>query len=353
MQSQFVIKTSEHIVNVGLVGLGLAGRYFHAPLLRAAGFNVVAVVTSRREEASAALADAAVVGTIEQLLERKDVELVVIATPTTLHASQTRAALLAGKHVVVDKPISATSQEARELDILATQRGLKLAVFHNRRWDNDFLTLRKLIAEDRLGDINAYHARWDRYRPQLSAGWRNQAERSSSMLFDLGSHMIDQALVLFGRPDWIQADVFKQRPAALTEDGFELLMAKDTLRITLGVSYMASDGGWRYRVHGSKASYLKAQLDPQEAQARAGIAPEDPQFGIEPKSDWGKLVDGATGVTEIVPSENGRWMSFYEQVRASIVDNAAVPVPAAEAAEVIEIIEAAYTSSSEGRRICL
>lgn len=340
-------------MRVGLIGFGVAGRYFHAPLLRAAGCEVVAVVTSRSEEARAAIADVTVVGTLEQMLERKEVELVVIATPTNLHVSQTRAALLAGKHVVVDKPISATSQEARELAALATQRGLKLAVFHNRRWDNDFLTLRRLIAENRLGDINAYHARWDRFRPQPSAGWRNQAERSSSMLFDLGSHMIDQALVLFGRPDWIQADVFKQRPAALTEDGFEILMAKGTLRITLGVSYMASDGGWRYRVHGAKASYLKAQLDPQEAQARAGIAPEDPQFGIEPKSDWGKLVTGATGLTEIVPSENGRWISFYEQMRASIVKDIPVPVSANEAADVIELIEAAYTSSSEGRRVYL
>lgn len=340
-------------MRVGLIGFGVAGRYFHAPLLRAAGCEVVAVVTSRSEEARAAIPGVTVVGTLEQMLDRKDVELVVIATPTNLHVSQTRAALLAGKHVVVDKPISASSQEARELASLATQRGLKLAVFHNRRWDNDFLTLRRLIAENRLGDINAYHARWDRFRPQPSAGWRNQAERSSSMLFDLGSHLIDQALVLFGRPDWIQADVFKQRPAALTEDGFEILMAKGTLRITLGVSYMASDGGWRYRVHGAKASYLKAQLDPQEAQARAGIAPEDPQFGIEPKSDWGKLIIGATGVTEIVPSENGRWISFYEQMRASIVKDTGVPVSANEAADVIELIEAAYASSSEGRRVYL
>lgn len=340
-------------VRAGLIGFGVAGKYFHAPLLRAAGFDVVAVVTSRDEEAGAAIPNVSVLRHAEKLFARTDVELVVIATPTNLHVAQTRAALLAGKHVVVDKPISATSQEARELADLASERGLKLAVFHNRRWDNDFLTLRALIADHRLGEINAYHARWDRYRPQPSAGWRNQAERSSSMLFDLGSHMIDQALVLFGRPDWIQADVFKQRPTALTEDGFEILMAKGVLRITLGVSYMASEGGWRYRVHGSQASYLKAQLDPQEAQARAGIAPEDPQFGVEPKSDWGKLVHGASGVTEIVSSERGHWVSFYEQMLASITKGAPVPVSAQEAAEVIELIEAAYRSSSEGKRVYL
>ncbi len=338
-------------IRVGLIGFGVAGRYFHAPLLRAAGFHLVAAVTSRADDVHSIASDAVVLDSAETLLAREDVDMVVIATPTNLHIPQTRAALNAGKHVVVDKPISADSRDARELDELAKQKGLKLAVFHNRRWDNDFLTLQKLIGENRLGEINAYHARWDRYRPQPSAGWRNQADRSSSMLYDLGSHMIDQALVLFGRPDWIQADVFKQRPAALTDDGFEILMAKGAVRITLGVSYMASDGGWRYRVHGSQASYLKAQLDPQEPQARAGIQPEDPQFGVEPKSDWGKLVTGATGVTEIIPSEPGRWVSFYELMRKSIEDHAPVPVSAEQAAEVIQIIEAAYESSSTGKRI--
>lgn len=347
------MSASARAVKVGLIGFGLAGKYFHAPLLRAAGFEVAAVVTSRAEEARSAIPNVSVLRDAEELFARTDIDLVVIATPTNLHAAQTRAALLAGKHVVVDKPVSATSADARELAELAAKQNLTLGVFHNRRWDNDFLTLRKLIAAGRLGEINAYHARWDRFRPQPSAGWRNNAERSSSMLFDLGSHMLDQALVLFGRPEWIQADVFTQRPGALAEDGFEILMAKGTLRITLGVSYMASEGGWRYRVHGSQASYLKAQLDPQEDQARAGITPDDAQFGVEPKSDWGLLVTGATGITEIIPSEHGRWMSFYEQMHTSITEGTPVPVSAEEAADVIELIEAAYQSSSEGRRVYL
>jgi scyllo-inositol 2-dehydrogenase (NADP+) len=338
-------------IRAGLIGFGVAGRYFHAPLLRAAGFRIVAAVTSRADDVHLIAPDAVVLNSADEMLSRQDVDMVVIATPTPLHAEQARAALDAGKHVVVDKPMSTTSREARELAQYAKHRALKLSVFHNRRWDNDFLTLQKLIQDNRLGEINAYHARWDRYRPQLSAGWRNRADRSSSMLYDLGSHMIDQAVVLFGRPDWIQADVFKQRPAALTEDGFEILMAKGPVRITLGVSYMASDGGWRYRVHGSQASFLKAQLDPQEPQARAGLPPDDPQFGVEPQSDWGKLVTGATGVTEIIASERGRWVSFYELMRRAVEDDAAVPVSADEAAQVIEIIEAAYESSSAGRRI--
>ena len=165
--------------------------------------------------------------------------------------------------------------------------------------------------------------------------------------------MIDQVLVLFGKPEWLQADVFTQRAGAQTEDGFEILMAKGKLRITLGVNYLASDGGWRYRVHGSKASFLKAELDPQEDQSRAGMQPENPQFGVEERGVWGKIVDGATGKREAIPSERGCWVEYYRQVRRSIVEGAPVPVTADEAAEIIEIIEAVYRSAREGRRIAL
>src|SRR5690606_16453978 len=236
-------------------GYGLAGRSFHAPLLRAAGFRIAAVVSSRAEEVRSDFPDARVLASDAELFAMPDVDLVVVATPTQLHAAQTQQALEAGKHVVVDKPFAETSAQAYRLAQLARERNRMLAVFHNRRWDNDFLTLRKLISEDRLGEINGFHLRWDRYRPEVSETWRNRPEPSSGMLYDLGTHMIDQVLVLFGMPDWVQADVFAQREGARTDDGFEILMAKGKLRITLGVSYLASDGGWRYRVHGAKASY--------------------------------------------------------------------------------------------------
>lgn len=340
-------------IKVGLIGFGLAGRYFHAPLLSAAGFDIVAVVSSRAEEIRTQLPNAAVLDTDAALFARSDIDLVVIATPTQLHAAQIRGALQAGRHVVVDKPISAKQAEASELAELARGRGRMLAVFHNRRWDSDFLTLQRVLREGTLGEINGYHARWDRFRPEPSATWRNQPDPASSMLYDLGSHMIDQVLVLFGRPDWIHADVFTQRPGALTEDGFEILMGKGKLRITLGVSYLASDSGWRYRVHGSRASFLKAELDPQEAQARAGMQPDDPQFGIESPEHWATVVQGASGERERIFSQRGRWLTFYEQVRNSIEQGAPAPVSADEAAQVIELIEAAYESSRTGNRISL
>lgn len=340
-------------MRVGLIGFGLAGRYFHAPLLRAAGFEIAAVVSSRRDEIREVLPRADVLASDVELFARKDLDAVVVATPTQAHFAQVRAALEAGKHVIVDKPVTVTSAEARTLAQLARERKRVLTVFQNRRWDADFLTLRKLIEENRLGDINGYHVRWDRFRPEPSASWRNLPEPASGMVYDLGSHLIDQVLVLFGRPDWLQADVFTQRPGARTEDGFEILMAKGALRITLGVSYLASDGGWRYRVHGSQASFLKAELDPQEDQARAGIQPDDSRYGVEEPRVFGKVVYGATGKTETIPSERGCWVEFYRQVRKSIVDGAPAPVTADEAADVIELIEAVYRSAREGRRVIL
>lgn len=341
------------MLRVGLIGFGLAGRYFHAPLIGAAGMELRAVVTSRAAEVRECAPSAAVLNSTEALLARADIDLAVIATPNNLHAVQVTAALNAGKHVVVDKPLSVTSLQARSLAQLAAAHGLRLVVFQNRRWDCDFLTVRKLIEADRLGAINAFHARWDRFRPVVADRWRERAEPGAGMLYDLGSHLIDQALCLFGRPDWIQADVFTQRRGGEADDGFEILMAKDALRITLGVSSLAADGGWRYRVHGSRGSFLKAGLDPQEPQLRAGMRPDSLEFGFEPAEQWGKLVLGADGSKQTIASERGQWTAFYEGVRDSIERGEAVPVKAEEACATLEIIEAALKSSESGRRINL
>lgn len=340
-------------LRAGLIGFGLAGRYFHAPLMLAAGMRIVGVVTSRADAVRELVPDADVFGDADALIQRDDVGLIVIASPNQLHAPQARAALLAGKHVVVDKPLCPTAAEARELAQLASNCGRQLAVFQNRRWDSDFRTLRRLIEAGRLGEINAFHARWDRYRPQVADRWRERDEPGAGVLYDLGSHLIDQALTLFGRPEWLQADVFTQRAGGVVDDGFEILMGKGPLRITLGVSSLASDGGWRYRVHGSRASFLKAGLDVQESQLRSGIEPTDPAFGIEPPDIFGRLVDGAAGRTEVIASERGRWLSYYESIRAAVAGTAAVPVSALEAAATLEIIAAARRSSQERRRIAL
>jgi scyllo-inositol 2-dehydrogenase (NADP+) len=340
-------------LRAGVIGFGLAGRYFHTPLLLAAGFEIRCVASSRRDEVQTVLPHADVVASAPELIARDDIDLVVIASPNSVHAEQARASLDAGRHVVVDKPLCTSAQQARELARHATQRGRVLAVFQNRRWDSDMLTICKLLADDRLGEINAWHARWDRYRPEVAERWRERDEPGAGMLFDLGSHLIDQVLFLFGRPDWIQADVFAQRAGAIVDDGFELLLGKDSLRITLGVSSLASEGGPRYRIHGAKASFVKSGFDPQEPQLRAGMVPTDPQFGREAREHWGRLTSGASGASEPVPAESGRWVDFYEALRRSLDSGSPPPVSAEEAALTLEVIEAAQRSSAEGRRVFL
>lgn len=340
-------------LKAGLVGFGLAGRYFHAPLLRAAGIPVAAVVTSRAAAVREYLGDADVLSCVDQLFARSDIDLIAIASPNSLHAAQAAAALRAGKHVVVEKPLSATAAEASDLAQLAVQQGRKLAVFHNRRWDSDFLTLRKLIDDGRLGEIHSFHARWDRFRPEVVERWGERDEPGSGAIYNLGPHLIDQVLVLFGEPEWLYANVFTQRPKSAVADGFEILMGKGKLRITLGVSTLTADGGYRYRVNGSRASFLKAGLDRQEDQLRGGMEPGEHFFGGEPAEQWGTLVYGDSGQREVITAERGRWTLFYEGVRRAIEDDQPMPVPADQAYATIRIIEAALTSSAMGCRIDL
>jgi scyllo-inositol 2-dehydrogenase (NADP+) len=341
------------MTTAGIIGFGLAGRFFHMPLLQAAGIDVTAVVSRQQEAVTSVLPDARVLADADALLADPGIDVVVIATPNHLHVEQARAALQAGKHVVVDKPLCLHAAQADELIALATAQRRMLAVFQNRRWDGDFLTIRKLIDTGRLGALNAFHARWDRFRPVVADRWREQDIEGNGVLYDLGAHLIDQAICLFGAPDWVQADVFAQRPGAVASDGFELLMGKGVARISLGVSTLVADGGPRYRIHGLRASFIKSGLDVQEPQLRSGMPANDRHFGIEPQSQWGLLTDGASGQHETIVSERGQWTQFYTQVRASIEQGAPPPVPASDGREIVRIIEAALESSRRGRRIML
>ena len=337
-----------------MIGFGLAGRYFHATLMRAAGIPVTAVVTSRRDAVREHLgSDVAVLDSAEELFARNDIDLIAIASPTPLHAPQAAAALRAGKHVVVDKPVCPTAAECSDLAQLARREGRRLAVFQNRRWDSDFLTIRKLIDDGKLGEINSFYARWDRFRPQVVERWQENDAPGQGVLYDLGSHLIDQVLVLFGEPEWLYANVFTQRHNSKIIDGFEILMGTGKLRISVGVSLMTCDGGFRYRVNGSRASFLKSGLDQQEPQLKAGMQPEDRAFGTEPNEQWGSLVEGENAPRQTVTPERGRWLTFYEQMRRAIEQDQPVPVSADEAYATIRVIEAALTSSAMGCRIDL
>lgn len=342
-------------VRVGLIGYGLAGSVFHAPLFPAAGLELTAVVSSRVEQIKADYPDAKIYAAPSDLFADEDIDLVVIAAPSDQHAPLLMAALAAGKHVVSDKPFTATVAEADAV-IAASENANRIAsCFQNRRWDSDFLTLCKLVAEGRLGEITSYRAHFEFYRPNVTEAWRDYAAPARGIHYDLGAHLIDQALVLFGTPDWVSADITVQRPGGRVEDGFHIRMGKGKKRIDLFSTYLAPDFSTRYAVHGSQGSFVKRHMDVQEAQLRSGMTPLDEGYGVEPEDHWAEvtsLVDGAP-VSRREPSVRGAHHLYYRGIREAIEQGTRPPVLAEEARETIRVIEAAKRSSDEGRRITL
>lgn len=338
-------------IKVGLAGFGLAGRVLHRPLILAAGMEITAVVSRQQQLVEEQLPNAVVFPDFDSMLVHGDVNLVVITTPNHLHASQALAALSAGKHVVVDKPMALTPPDiATMIRVAGTQQRL-LTPFHNRRWDSDFLTVRRLLSEAALGEIHHYEAHWDRYRPQVVARWREDAAHGGGILTDLGPHLIDQSLLLFGPPEWLEAEVLKQRTGAQVEDAFEIRMGKGKITIKLGASSLIAQPTPRFQIEGSTASFIKYGLDEQENQLRAGMTPSAVEYGIELTKQWGRLTDKVTGIERVIPAEKGDWPAYYQQLRLSIESKQAVPVPASAGLLVAQIIEAARLSNEQGRRI--
>ncbi len=344
---------------VGLIGYGLAGAVFHAPLIAATpGLRLEIVVTSNPERARQARDEhpgVEVVASADELWARADeLDLAVVASPNRTHVPLARAALEAGLAVVVDKPLAASSADARALVDEARARGLLLSVFQNRRWDGDFLTVCRLIAEGALGDVHRFESRFERWRPMPKQGWRERGDREEAggLLYDLGSHLIDQALVLFGPARHVYAELDRRRPGVqVDDDAFVALTHASGVRSHLWMSAVAADDSMRMRVLGSRAAYVKSELDMQEATLRAGLLPGDPEWGREPPERWGRL--GAGSEWTKVETEPGAWPAFYAGIAASLRDGAPPPVDAADSISVLEIIEAAQRSSAEPAVIAL
>jgi scyllo-inositol 2-dehydrogenase (NADP+) len=325
------------VIRVGLAGYGLAGSAFHAPLIRACqGMELTAVLTSRDVPGR--------VGTLDELLEQSD--LIVVATPNTTHFDFAAAALNAGKHVVIDKPFTITLDEADALIALATERERLLTVFHNRRWDGDFLTVRKVLP--RLGEVMLFEAHWDRFRPEIKSGWREVPQPGGGALSDLGPHMIDQALLLFGIPKSIAADIAAQREGAEVDDYFDLTLYYGERRVRLACSTLISDPRPRFALHGTRGSFVKYGLDPQEAQLKSGMDPRDDGFGFDPVKGTIRFGDGAHGQ---VPSEGGNYLAFYERVGNGVTGNVPPPVDPADARAGLVLIDLARRAAELGQRL--
>ncbi len=334
-------------IPIGLLGYGLAGSTFHAPLIRTVpSLRIAAVMTSRRADVARDLPGANVVDSAEAIFSDPAIELVVVATPNATHFDLARQALLAGKHVVIDKPMTTTSADADALIELATQRGRLLSVYHNRRWDNDFLTLRKLVATGRLGTVYAFESHFDRFRPAVKPGWHEIPQPGSGVLFDLGSHLIDQVVVLFGLPETVTADVFAQRSEALVDDYFHIVFGYGDRRAIVHAAALVREPGPHFAVHGDAGSFIKYGMDPQETALKAGRPAGTPDWGRENPAAYGTFVNAA-GERESIPSIPGSYADFYAGMAAAILTGAPVPVTAQSARDVIAVIELARQSAVE------
>jgi scyllo-inositol 2-dehydrogenase (NADP+) len=343
-------------LRVGLIGYGLAGSVFHAPLISTTrGLALDSVVTSDPERRAQVHAEygsrVRTLPSTDELFARADaLDLVVIASPNRTHVELARRTLESGLPVVIDKPLAGTSEEAEQLAALAAERGLLLSAFHNRRWDNDFRTVRKLLAEGVLGsEIRRFESRFERWRPELKGGWResgNPAELGG-LLYDLGSHLVDQALTLFGPATSVYAESDVRRQGAQSDDdSFIALTHAGGVRSHLWMSAVAAQLGPRFRVLGSEAAYVKNGLDPQEAALREGSRPARRQrWGVEPESAWGTL--GDLNARRPVPTLDGDYPAYYAGIVSALRDGTPPPVTAHEAITTIRVLEAARRSALE------
>ena len=343
-------------LRVGLIGYGYAGKTFHAPLVAAVpDLALVAVASSDAAKVHADWPAVTVHATPAELIAREDIDLIVIATPNDTHHPLARSALLAGRHVVVDKPFTVALDDARELVALARQRRRVLSVFHNRRWDADFLTLRRLVSEGALGRVVEMSSRHDRFRPEVRQRWREGAGPGAGLWFDLGPHLVDQALQLFGRPRAITLVRDLVRDGALADDWFAAHLRYDRLHVHLHAGMLVAASAPRFAVHGTAASFVKEGLDTQEDSLKAGVRPTwppQPGWGVDPgRALRVTRADDGTAVAEPVALLPGAHQAYFAGVAAAIRGTAPNPVPAEEALEVMALIELGIASAEQRREL--
>jgi len=342
-------------LQIGLIGYGLAGSVFHAPLIQhTPGLALHSIVSSQRDRLLRTFTDVHVRADVRQVLDDPAIDAVVIATPNDAHAPLALAALAAGKHVLVDKPFTLTSAEAETVLQAARDAERVVTVFQNRRFDADFLTLRTLIADARLGEIAECHSHFDRFRPQVRERWRESDAPGSGLWMDLGPHLLDQMLQLFGWPEAITADLMAQRAHALGNDYFHAVLHYPRHRAIVHAGSLVAASAPRFIVHGSAGSYLKDGLDVQEDQLRRGIAPGAPGWGIDPHHGQHVVIDDA-GVARRATVDNlpGDYRTFYAGFRDAMLGLAEPPVSAAQARQLMRLLDAGQRSAATGQRIDL
>ncbi|NYE95761.1 putative dehydrogenase [Psychromicrobium silvestre] len=332
---------SDKPIRTAVIGLGLAGSVFHAPAIAAdPAYQLSAIVTAdpgRRAKALAAYPGTAVLDSFQQL-PFGELDLVVLGTPPLSHAPLAREAIDRGLSVVVDKPFAPSSAEGLELIEYARRAGKLLTVYQNRRWDGEFLTLQRLLEQNTLGEVYRFESRMERWAPTISKDWKTQAQPGVGILFDLGTHLIDQALLLFGPVDQVYGELdARRRQEPSDDDVFLALRHSSGVRSHLSMNVSVAQFAPRLRVLGSEAGYLKELGDLQEAQILAGVLPGQPGYGVDPEANWGRL--GREGNNRLVPTERGDFPSFYRLLAESLNDGTPPPVDPVDAVAALRIIE--------------
>lgn len=342
------------MIGVGLVGYGMSGSSLHAPLIGAEpGLELRAVVTSNPDRVHRDLPSVRVVPTLDRVLDDASIELVVVAVPNAAHHEVTRAALLADRHVVVDKPFTVSTAEADDLIRTADERDRRLTVFHQRRWDSDHLTVRRCVEKGLLGRVSTYLARYERFLLQPAARWTELDGPGTGVLYDLGSHLIDQVLSLFGSPETVWADLRVQRPGGVAVDYAHLVLGYGPLRAVLHIGSVVRARGPRFEVHGDRGSFVVHGVDGQIPAMLAGRRPGDPGWGEEPEDRYGTVTTelGGLATTARLASVHGAYESFYRGVVEAVRGTGPVPVPAAQARDTVRVIEHAARSGRDGRTV--
>jgi len=344
------------MIRVGLVGFGMAGRVFHGPLISSVpGLELAAVVERNTNNAAQRYPGITTYRSLDAMLADASLDLFVLATPSGTHFPVARQILEAGKNVVVDKPMSTTSAEIAQLIAVASAKSVRLIPFFNRRWDSDFQTIQKLLHEGPLGNVVYFESRFDRWRPNPPSErlWKEDPSQGGGVLLDLGTHLADQALALFGKPESLASNVLCERDWARVNDAFTLRLRYPNLTVVLGANCLSSPPRPRFHLRGTKGNYIKSGLDPQEAMLNKVARIDDPNWGHEPPADWGTLhvdVDGSM-VTRPVTPIPGDYRLYYAAVRDTLLNKALAPIVPIEAWRVARLLEWATESSAQRREI--
>ncbi len=341
-------------INTAIASYGMSGIVFHGPLLEThSGFRICKILERHKHDSADRHPGALLVRGYDEILKDPEIELVIVNTPDYLHFGMAMEALDAGKHIVVEKPFALKSEEAEKIIALGREKGLMVSVFQNRRWDGDFLTVKKVIEDGSLGRLVSFESHFDRFRNYVQESWKEEKRLGAGTLYNLGSHMIDQALHLFGMPDYLYADVRAQRTGSEVDDSFDIFMHYPQVKCLVRGSYLVKEPGPRYTLHGTHGSFLKYGLDPQEQALKDGEIPGTGNWGAEDQSAFGYLRSEFSGKAQKqqIPTIPGNYLVYYDNIYDHLRNDAPLLVLPEEARDVIRIIEAAYESAEKGESV--